>query len=57
MEPALRHPHQAAQMATGQAAAVVGNILKLHGFWAAKNIAAFLMLPTFAGKTVPRTVF
>lgn len=28
-------------MATGQAAAVVGNILKLHGFWAAKNIAAF----------------
>jgi hypothetical protein len=28
-------------MTAGQATAVVSNILKPHGFWAAKNIAAF----------------
>ena len=32
IEPAFRHPHQTAQMAAGQAAAILGNILKLHGF-------------------------
>ena len=40
-ESAIRNAHQAAQMAARQAAAIVGNILKPHGFWAAKNIAAF----------------
>ena len=32
MKTALRHPHQAAQMAAGQHAAILGNILKPHGF-------------------------
>ena len=40
-QPALRHPHQAAQMAARQTAAIVGNMLKPHGFWAARNIASF----------------
>ena len=34
------HPHQAAQLAVGQAATILGNILKLHDFLAAKPIAA-----------------
>lgn len=38
---ALCHPHQTAQMAADQRAAMPGNLLKLHGFCAAKNIAAF----------------
>lgn len=32
MEPTLAHAHQAAQMATRETAAILGNILKLHGF-------------------------
>ena len=32
MQAALRHPHQTAQMAAGQHALIIGNILKLHGF-------------------------
>jgi len=32
MQPALGNAHQAAQMAAGQRAAILGNILKLHGF-------------------------
>ena len=39
-EPALGHAHQGARMATGQIAAVVGTILQLHGFLAAKTVAA-----------------
>jgi hypothetical protein len=41
LEPALRNAHQTAQMAAGQDAAMLSNILKLHGFCAAKNIEAF----------------
>lgn len=32
MKSALGNAHQAAQMAAGQRAAILGNILKLHGF-------------------------
>ena len=32
-EPALCHAHQGARMAAGQIAAIVGTILKLHGFF------------------------
>ena len=38
---AFAHPQQTTQMTAYQATAIVGNILKLHGFCAAKNIAAF----------------
>ena len=31
-EAPLRHAHQMAKMTAGQAAAILGNILKLHGF-------------------------
>ena len=39
---AIRNTHQAAQGGAREATAIVGNILKLLGFLAAKNIAAFL---------------
>ena len=39
-EPALCHAHQGAQMAAGQTAEIVGNILKLHDFLDAKTVAA-----------------
>ena len=40
-EAPLRHANQAAQVATGQVAAILSNILKLQAFSAAKTIAAF----------------
>jgi hypothetical protein len=32
MRPALRNAHQATQMAAGQVAVILGNMLKFHGF-------------------------
>jgi len=32
MEPTLGHPHQTAEMAARESAAILGNILKSHGF-------------------------
>ena len=44
-EPTLSYAHQAVQMVAGQGRAKLGNILKPHGFLAAKNIAASLAVP------------